>query len=93
MKGKGLYFNNCYFSLYRVTYYSGIASEKASNHNDNFIDSYQTKLSVFSKLVEKYKTSLNSSLDESFYNGMCFLVGIVQENYQMLQLYGKHRDL
>lgn len=34
----------------------------------------------------KYRSTLNSSVDDAFYNGIGFVVGIVQENYQMLEL-------
>lgn len=36
--------------------------------------------------MQKYKTSLNSSVDDAFYNGIGFLIGIVQDNYQLLEL-------
>lgn len=36
--------------------------------------------------MQKYRTTLNSSVDDAFYTGIGLVVGIIQENYQMLEL-------
>lgn len=82
-------FTDIMFKYARSTYYRGTSSDKSVTNPSLFLKSYQAKLGVFHKLVEKYKTSLNSSLDDSFYNGMSLLIGMTQENYQLLQLNGK----
>lgn len=37
-------------------------------------------------MMQKYRTTLNSSVDEAFYNGIGLLIGIAQENHQMIEL-------
>lgn len=43
-------------------------------------------MNVFHQLMQKYQTTLNSSVDDAFYNGIGLVVGIIQEKYQMLEL-------
>lgn len=73
--------------VFRTEYYKPSHSERELGElNHNVLESYQRKLHVFYQLVQKYKTALSSSVDDAFYNGMTLLVGIVQSNYQQLDL-------
>ena len=41
---------------------------------------------VFRQLIESYKTTLNSYIDDVFYTGIGFIIGIVQNDYQVQEL-------
>ncbi|XP_058456556.1 midasin [Malaya genurostris] len=52
----------------------------------DFIGPFRTKIAIFQQVFRKYKTALNSKLDESFYPGLSLLVGLVQEKYNDMEL-------
>ncbi|XP_065084393.1 midasin [Ochlerotatus camptorhynchus] len=52
----------------------------------DFVGPFQTKIAIFQQIMHKYRPALNSKLDESFYPGLSFLVGLAQEKYEDLDL-------
>ncbi|XP_039434642.1 midasin [Culex pipiens pallens] len=52
----------------------------------DFVGPFRTKTAIFYQLLHKYRSALNSTLDESFYPGLSFLIGMVQEKYDDLDL-------
>lgn len=78
---------NFLFSISRAEYYRPKENDKSiGEHKSNLIESYRNRMSVFHQLMAKYRSTLTSSVDDAFYNGIGLLVGIIQENYQMLEL-------
>lgn len=43
-------------------------------------------MNVFHQLVQKYRNSLSSSIDDAFYNGIGLIIGLIQSNYHLLEL-------
>ncbi|XP_055630736.1 midasin [Toxorhynchites rutilus septentrionalis] len=52
----------------------------------DYIGPFQTKVVIIQQLLQKYKTALNSTLDEGFYPGLSLLIGLVQNKYDDLEL-------
>ncbi|XP_058826762.1 midasin [Topomyia yanbarensis] len=52
----------------------------------DFIGPFKTKIAIFQQILRKYRTAFNSKLDESFYPGLSFLVGLAQEKYDDMEL-------
>ncbi|XP_021695635.1 midasin [Aedes aegypti] len=52
----------------------------------DFISPFQTKIAIVQQVLQKYHSALNSKLDESFYPGLSFLVGLAQDKYEDLDL-------
>nr|XP_019536538.2 midasin [Aedes albopictus] len=52
----------------------------------DFISPFQTKIAIVQQVLHKYSTALNSKLDESFYPGLSFLVGLAQDKYEDIDL-------
>ncbi|XP_062552715.1 midasin [Armigeres subalbatus] len=54
----------------------------------DFISPFQTKIAIVQQVLQKYSSALNSKLDEGFYPGLSFLVGLAQEKYEDIDLKG-----
>lgn len=57
---------------------------------ENAIEFYRRNLNVFHQLITKYRTTLHSSVDESFYNGIALLIGVAQTESHQIQIEGVH---
>lgn len=62
---------------------------ESTNQVLNLVAPYQSKLKVFHHIVEKHRTCQSSVTDDQFYGGMGLVVGILQNNYQLLDLSGE----
>lgn len=79
--------NNICHSNNRFNYYKTNCSElDLPQYRSNLLHSYETKSNVFYQLVQKYKYSLSSSIDDRFYAGIGMLIGLVQNNYHLIEL-------
>ncbi|XP_055612031.1 midasin [Uranotaenia lowii] len=52
----------------------------------DYVTPFQTKVSIFAQIMQKFKTVINSRMDESIYPGLSFLIGLIQNRYDCLDL-------
>lgn len=82
----------CDTFIYLMETFSKSYYRKTQNRqlvNLDYITPYKTKFNIFHSLLEKYKTCLTSRMDDVFYPGLSFMVGISQENLNELSLTDK----
>lgn len=79
------------FELLRCYYYNSKMNSNTPTTHLDFITPYETNSSVFNQLLKKYKSCLNTKMDETFYGGLGLIIGISQQNYDFLQISGLYR--
>ena len=68
-------------------YFNLLMNPKQCEAKDlDYLKVFEDKMKVFHPLFNNYKTCLNNSIDDSSYRSMSLLVGMCQENYDVLQL-------
>lgn len=76
---------NVYIKLIenRCNYYKPSNVEFVSaNYQMELIDAFETKSHVFYQLIQKYKHSLSSVIDDAFYGGIGLLINTTQNKYR-----------
>lgn len=67
----------------RCNYYKPSKVEfNSANYQTELIDAFETKSHVFYQLIQKYKHSLSSVIDDAFYGGIGLLINTTQNKYR-----------
>lgn len=73
----------------RSYYYNPKLSGSSAKTVLDFITPFKINSFVFNQLLKKYKSCLDTQMDEIFYGGAGLLIAITQQNYDFVQLTGK----
>lgn len=55
---------------------------KSDAYQEELLNSFESKWNVFYQLVQKYKHSLSSKIDDAFYGGIGLLINTTQNRYR-----------
>lgn len=72
-----------YFNQNRCDYHKPSKVDfNSSNYQSELINAFESKSNIFFQLIQKYKHSLSSTIDDAFHGGIGLLIDTTQKRYR-----------